>query len=207
MPLFGKDQTFYTLLDQQADAAVRSAATLYALSRDFGGLTDYVSQINQIEIEADKLTQQMARKIDAANNSPISKRDLHALSNGLDDITDYIDLASARMALYRLPQCRPDLEPLVEMLFRVAQHAREAVVNLRSVKNQKSLRETFGCVQRLKSESDQIYLQALATLLNAIEPDPVMIIKWKEIYDSIGQAIDKCEEVTDIIQSIVVKHT
>ena len=108
MRLFGKDLTIYALLEQQADAALRAAATFHALTRDFGGTAEYVSQVDQIEHEADKLTQQMALKIDSTSGTPISKKDLHSLSNRLDDVTDSIEGAMARIALYRLTTARPD---------------------------------------------------------------------------------------------------
>ena len=91
MRLFGKDLTAYTLLEQQADVAFRAATAFHALSKDFGGLAEYVSQVDEIEHEGDKLTQQLARKIDSSSGMPIGRRDLHSLSSQLDDVTDHIE--------------------------------------------------------------------------------------------------------------------
>jgi predicted phosphate transport protein (TIGR00153 family) len=205
--LFGKDLTFYILLEQQADAALRAANTLHALTKDFGGMAEYVTQVDQIEHEADKFTQQMALKIDSSSGTPISKKDLHALSGRLDDITDYIEAATARIALYRLTTVRPDLEPLVGMLVEITKATGEVIAALRDTKNRGPLHQSFHGIHRLEHESDQIYRQALATLLNASDPDPILVIKWKEIYDSIELAIDKCEDAANVVQSILVKHS
>src|SRR5262245_55612569 len=129
LPLFGKKNlTFYTLLEQQADAAHRAAQALYALANDFGGLAEYVSQLDRIEHEADELTHQMANKIDSTTVTPLDKKDLHALSSNLDDITDFIEAAAERIALYRLYTPRPDLKPLVSLLVQTVQATRDSVV-------------------------------------------------------------------------------
>lgn len=206
LPLFGKDLTFYALLEQQAEAANRAAQALHALANHFDGMAEYVSQLDRIEHEADGLTHQLANKIDSTFVTPLDKEDLHALSSNLDDITDFIEAAAARIALYRLHTPRPDLEPLVSLLVQITQATQHAVAGLRDLKNRSALHEAFVCVHKLENEGDQIYLQALATLLNAPDPDPIMVFKWKEIYDSIEIAIDKCEDVANIVESVVVKY-
>lgn len=207
MRLFGKDLTSYVLLEQQADVAFRAASAYHALTADFGGLAVYVSQVDEIEHEGDKLTQQFAQKIDSSNGMPISKRDLHSLSGQLDDITDHIESATARIALYRLPAPRPDLEPLVAHLVSAARTTCEIIGGLRTAKERAGLHELFDRMHRIEHESDQMYRQALATLLNSPEPDAILVIKWKEIYDTTELAIDKCEHAANIVQSILVKHT
>lgn len=206
MRLFGKDQSAYSLLEQQAALAFRAATAFHALSSDFGGLAEYVSQVDEIEHEGDKLTQQLAQKIDSSSGMPISKRDLHALSGQLDDITDHIEDATARIALYRLPAPRPDLEPLTALLVQAAKTTAAVIAALRVPKDRTALTELFVAMHRIEHESDQIYRQALATLLNSSDHDPILVIKWKEIYDTTELAIDTCEHATNIIQSILVKH-
>lgn len=206
MRLFGKDLTIYTLLEQQADAALRAATTFHALARDFGGMAEYVTQVDQIEHEADKLTQQMALKIDSSSGTPISRKDLHALSGRLDDITDSIEAATARIALYRLTTARPDLEPLVGMLVEITRATGEVIAGLRDTKSRGPLHPSFLGIHRLEHEADDLYRQALATLLNTSDADPILVIKWKEIYDSIELAIDQCEDAANVVQSILVKH-
>ena len=206
MRLFGKDLTAYALLEKQADAAKRAASAFHALSKDFGGLAEFVSQVDEIEHEGDRLTQQFAQKIDSSGGMPISRRDLHALSSELDNITDLIEAATARIALYRLPAPRADLEPLVALLVQAADTTCEVIARLRTAKERAGLNDAFARMHRIEHESDQIYRQALATLLNSTEHDPIHVIKWKEIYDTTERAIDKCEHATDIVQSILVRH-
>ena len=198
--------SFYTLLEEQADVAYRAAKAFHSLSSDFEGLTEFVSQIDRIEHEGDELTHKVANKIDSTFVTPLDKEDLHALSSSLDDVTDFIQSASARIALYSIHTTRPDMEPFVELLVRICAATCVAIAGLKSLKGRQSMQETFKKVHELEKEGDHIYLQALATLLNVPSPDPIMVIKWKEIYDSIELAVDKCEDVTNIVESVVVKY-
>ena len=207
MRLFGKDLSFYTLLEQQADAAVRAATAFHALSQDFDGMAEYVSQVDQIESEADKLTQQLALKIDSSTGTPISKRDLHALSSRLDDITDHIDAATARIALYRLSAPRPDLSALAVHLLEGTRTTYKVICSLRRSKDRSAIQALFAEIHTIENDSDQVYRQALATLLNAPESDAIFVIKWKEIYDSIEAAVDKCEDAINVVQSILAKRS
>ncbi|HLJ56238.1 MAG TPA: DUF47 family protein, partial [Chthonomonadaceae bacterium] len=168
---------------------------------------EFVSQVDEIEHEGDKLAQQLSKIIDSSSGAPIGKRDLHALSGELDGITDHIEAATARIALYRLPAPRPDLEPLVAQLVAATTLAREAIGRMRTTKDRAGLHELIERMRLIEHESDEIYRQALATLLNAPEHDAILVIKWKEIYDMTELAIDKCEHATNVIQSIFVKHT
>lgn len=114
--LFEKKDTFYDLLDAQAHSAQKAAQQFYALTQDFGHIADYTQGIKQIERDADDITHQLANKIDSTFVTPLDKEDLRALSGALDDITDLIEAAASRVALYQLPAPRPDLAPLVALL-------------------------------------------------------------------------------------------
>jgi hypothetical protein len=162
--------------------------------------------VDEIEHEGDKVAQQFAQKIDSTSGLPISRRDLHALSSQLDHITDHIEAATARIALYRLPSPRPDLEPLVARLVAASGAIGEVIAGLRTSKERAGLYALFDKMHQIEHESDQIYRQALATLLNSPEHDAIHVIKWKEIYDITELAIDKCEYAANIVHSILVKH-
>src|SRR5207237_3160827 len=108
--------SFFTLLEQQAEAAHRAALEFQAITVDFANMAGHVKRIEDIEHEADDFAHQLANKTDRTFVTPLDKEDLQALSSGLDDITDFIEAATGRLALYRLFEPRPDLEPLVNIL-------------------------------------------------------------------------------------------
>lgn len=201
-----KGFNFYSVLEAQAEAAHSAAVAFHALSKDFSNLQTYVQEISRIEHEGDELTHQIANKLDSTFVTPLDKEDLRALSVALDDITDMIEAGTQRISLYRLTEPRADLEPLARLLVQIADATRAAIAGLRHRCSREELHERLIRVHALENESDNAYRQALADLFNAENPDPLMVIKWKEIYDRVETTTDKCEDVVNIVESVAVKY-
>jgi len=204
--LFNHDPVFYDLLEAQADAAHRAAQTFAALASDFGQADAYAQALKKIELEADDLTHDLVNKADARFVTPLDKEDMHHLSESLDSITDHLEAAGARVSLYKLTQTRPDLPPLAGILVRTTEATRTAVGILRHLKDHKSLEEIFVTVHALENESDQAYRTALGALFNEPNADALFVMKWKELYDRVELTVDECENVADILESLVVKY-
>ena len=205
-PGMSKKQGFYRLLEAKAQLSVDAAKEFHNLVNDFGNLTRYTTRIKEIESEADHLTHELANLIDATFVTPLDKEDLHALSSELDDVTDCIEACTGRMALYELKQARPDVEALVLLLLQITEATREAVKALRDKPNRDEIQGLFIHIHQIENEHDNRFRKALADLLNAPDADPINVIKWKAVYDRIEVAVDKCEDVAHIIESVVVKY-
>ena len=203
---FGKDTAFYTLLESQADAAVASAKEFHTLASDMAHCAEHVARIEHIEREADNLTHELMNRIDATFVTPLDKEDLRALSSGLDDITDAIEAGTQRLTIYRLTEARPDFGPLLARLVDITVATREIIGTLKNMKSREALSPSLIRVHDIENESDKLYRKALTDLFNAPNPDPLNVIKWKEIYDRVEIAVDKCESVADIVESVVVKY-
>ena len=206
LPGMRKHHIFYDLLEKQANAAVSAAKEFHKLANDFANLVQYAVRIKEIESEADHITHELANKIDATFVTPLDKEDLRALSTELDDVTDYIEACTGRMALYQLAQARPDLEPLVAMLVQITEAMLEAVKALRTMPSRDKMRDIFIRIHQIENEHDTAFRKALAVLLNVTDADPIKVIKWKEVYDRIEKSVDKCEDVANIIESVIVKY-
>ncbi len=206
MPLFGQDPVFYDLLEAQAEAGHKAAQSFHALAGDFGQAPRYAEAVKKIEAEADNLTHDLVNKSDAKFITPLDKTDLHQLSQALDNITDTLEAAVARIVLYKLTQPRPDLAPMTERLTLITQVTVEGVQYLRHLKDHAGLAPILVRLHQLENESDQDYRQALGTLLNDEGGDPFLAMKWKEIYDRIEIVADECENVADMLESLVVKY-
>ncbi|MEP6756029.1 MAG: DUF47 family protein [Chthonomonadales bacterium] len=206
MGLFGKDLSFYLLLEQQAQKAVEAAAAFHALSKDFSTLDTAVVHIKQIETAADDLTHQLYNKVDSTFVTPLDKEDLYALSGRLDDITDTIEATAIRISIYRLKECRPDLESMVFKLVATVQATLEAIMCLKDMHNRTAMHNALVRVHQLENESDESFRAALSELFSPEAPDPIYVMKWKEVYDRVEIAVDKCEDVANIVESVVVKY-
>jgi predicted phosphate transport protein (TIGR00153 family) len=206
MAFFGQDPVFYDLLEAQAEAAHKTAQAFHSLTQDFGQAGKIAETVKRLENDADNLTHELVNKADAKFITPLDKGDMHGLSQALDNITDTLEAAVSRILLYQITEARPDLAPMTERLVQITQATREGVNYLRHMKDHKTLAPILVRIHNLENENDQLYRQALGTLLNKAGADPILVIKWKEIYDRIEIVADECERVADILESLVVKY-
>ena len=207
MSLFTKkDGTFYDLLDQQAQTAHKAASALAALANDFSKAAQCAQAVDRIEDEGDELAHSMANQCDAAFVTPMDKEDLRALSGALDDITDNIDACSARIAIYRIAEPRPDYPYIMGLLVDCTKEVIAAIGALRNLKARNNLQSRLIRIHDLENKADVAFRGALAELFNEPGADPIAVMKWKEVYDRIERAVDKCEEVATLVESVVVKY-
>ncbi len=204
--LFGKDLTFYTLLEEQADAAVAIAKVFQALCADLGQAAQYAAQAEKIENDADGVGRQLMSKVDSTFVTPMDKEDLHALSTAIEDITDNIEAAIARVHLYKLSPINAGLPTLVELLVNATEAIRDAVGNLRALHSRDTIQATLDRIHHIINDSDKQFRQALANLFNMPNPDPILVQKWSQVYDRVEGAVDKCEIAADLIGSVVIKY-
>ena len=206
MPFFGQDPVFYDLLEAQAEAAHKTAQAFHALAQDFGQAEQIAETVKRLESDADSLTHELVNKADAKFITPMDKGDMHGLSQALDNITDTLEAAVARISLYQIKTLRPDLLAMTERLVSITQATREGVNFLRHMKDHDALAPLLVKIHNLENENDQLYRHALGTLLNEPGADPITVIKWKEIYDRVEVVADECEHVADMLESLVVKY-
>ena len=202
-----KEHSLYALLERQANVAVRSAEEFLAMCRDMGNVAKHAQRLDDLEHEGDVATHELQNSIAATFITPLDKEDLRELSQALDDITDLIEAAAARAELYRLSKARPDLEHSAKLLHRLTVLTEEAVTDLRNgFRKSKKLQETLREIHTVENESDQAFRQALKALFDEPGIDALSVIKWKEMYDRIENASDKCEQVAAIVGTIIVKY-
>lgn len=206
MSLFGKDTSFYDVLESQADIAARAAECLLAQLLDLNRAAEHAQTIKELEHDGDALSRRLFNKTDATFVTPLDKEDLHALAGALDDVTDHIEAAAARVSLYEFRESRPDVEPLVRLLVEVTAATRDAVRTLRDLSKSEKFQPLFNRIHELEDNSDIHFRQALAKLFNAPDADPINVMKWKEIYDRVEKAVDKCANVANVIDGVRVKY-
>jgi len=201
-----KKNVFYELLEKQAKAALFAARTFQELINDFENRAQYAKKIKEIENEADQVARSLANLVDATFVTPLDKEDLHALSSELNDVTESIEACTGRLALYQFSNVRPDMELLVSQLVRITEATLDAVRVLRTQPTLENIQGIYKHIHQIEKEHDGAFRRALANLINAPNADPIRVIKWKEIYDRIEAAVDKCEDVAHTIESVVVKY-
>ncbi len=202
-----KEEKFFEMFVEQADAAVEAAEMLADLVKDFTDLNAKVMKMNKIEHKADEIAHRIAEKLNSTFITPLDQEDIHALASALDDIVDYIDATFERMMLYKIKEPTEDFAVLATILLRAVEETRLGVSELDKFKKKPSaMKQCWIEINRIENQGDSASRAALAKLFET-ETDAVEIIKWKEIYEHIETAIDKCEDVANILEQIVLKHS
>jgi uncharacterized protein len=200
--LLPRKPQFYDLLDQQADNVVAICQRLSDIVQDFRDIETKQAAVKDLEHQSDQLTQDLYRSMLSTFITPLDKDDMAALAGGLDDVVDYVDAATARFVLYQIERPTEESKELAALLLTTAKRLSQSVHGLRD------LRQREGIVEALREihESDAVYRRALGTLFNTPGIDPIYLLKWKEIYERVEMAVDKCEDVSDVIEGIILKY-
>lgn len=203
-----RDTAIYDLLESQAEVAVKSAIAFVAMAKDFGNLAHHAEVLDKLESEGDDFTHELQNKIATVFITPLDKEDLRELSQALDDVTDLIEAAAARADLYSLVGPRADLLPAAELLLQLTELTQNAVKELRNgFTKSKTLRETLREIHTVENHSDRAFRKALKNLFDEPGIDALTVIKWKEMFDRIEHASDKCESIAAIIGTIIDKYS
>jgi len=202
----GKDNSFYLLLEAQADVAYRSAQAFRQTTVGFSNIAEHAQAIYDLEHEGDELTHRLQNHVASTFITPLDKEDLRALSQTLDDITDAIEAVVARIKLYRLEQPRRDLVPFADLLAAITEEVAASVKEMKTGFHSESLQEKLTNIHTIENESDQLYRKALEDLFFEPGIEPLTVMKWKEIYDRIEITMDYCEDIAKILGTIIVKY-
>jgi len=198
-----KETGFFDSFEQISVLGTEACKELLALTAPGADITARATRIKEIEKEADKVTQRCIEALHATFITPIDRTDIHSLVKRLDDVIDSVDSATSRIMLYELAEIRPEAKALAEVLVRATNHITKALQNLRNLKNADAINENCIAIYQLENEGDTILRLALVRLFK--ETDPILVIKWKEIYERLEKATDRCEAVANIIQGILIE--
>ncbi len=202
MRLIPRDENFFKMFADLASRLTGVARLIGQLFADPAHLSEHVGAIKSLEHEADQLTHDVIARIDKSFVTPIDREDIHLLATSLDDVIDLIDGAARRAEMYKIRETREPAAKLCDVLVRCADCISSGVA---SIKKARIVSERNRDVKLLEEEGDAIYHQAVGALF-AGTPDPIEVIKWKDIYDKLEDAIDRCEDVANVLESIALKH-
>ncbi len=206
MPVFGGDSQFFDLLEKQAEFAKEAAAQFRGFPSAPDRAQAIADSLKRLESEGDAITHDLTHRTDEQFITPYDKEDMHSLTVALDDVIDMIEAAGARMVIYRLTSSGSDFEPLADTLHDAVAAMAEAVGGLRNLKKHREFHDAVTRVHEMENKTDQEYRSALGKLFNQPQADPIAVFKWKDIYDHIEIAADKCEDVAVLLEKIAVKY-
>jgi len=197
-----RDGDFFVLFQRQAENIVAGAQAFTKMLEHYTGVPEQVQIIKAIEHQGDELTHQIFRKLNQTFITPFDREDMHELCGTMDDVIDLIDAAASRFVLYRVDSIRPGTIELSKVLGAATVELSAAIHAMETP--DKALHRVIE-INRLENESDRICRTLIAQLFEE-EKDPVQIIKWKEIFEVIETAVDKCDDVSNVIESVMLKN-
>lgn len=202
MQIIPRDAQFYEIFAQVAARLSGSASLLHELFKNPARLEQHVAAIKVLEHEADNLTHDIIDRIDRTFVTPFDREDIHALAQELDDVVDLIDGTARRFSIFHIKESRKHAVVLSEVLQRAGAAIEETV---RKMKDPKFVIASTRKLKLLEEEGDSVYHEAMEELFRS-GIDTLEVIKWKELYDKIEDAIDNCEDVGNVLQSISLKN-
>jgi uncharacterized protein Yka (UPF0111/DUF47 family) len=202
LQLIPRDAQFYDIFAQVASKLSGSAALLHEVFKDPAKLDQHVASIKKLEHEADNLTHDTIDRINRTFVTPFDREDIHTLAGKLDDVVDLIDGCARRASIFHLQSSRQHGVILSEVLLRATRCVEDTV---KTMKDPKAVSAGNRQLKLLEEEGDALYHEAMEDLFSSTT-DAIEVIKWKELYDKIEDAIDQCEDVGNVLQSISLKN-
>ena len=168
--------------------------------------TPLARQIENLEHVGDDITHTIFQEVSTTFITPFDREDIQRLASAMDDVVDYIHGSAKRIELYKVDPIHPSMIKLSELIQQCATELNTAIGSLRSMKNMIKVHEALVRVNSLENHADDIFDNAVARLFED-EKDAIQIIKIKEVLSALETATDKCEDVANVIESVIVKHS
>jgi predicted phosphate transport protein (TIGR00153 family) len=204
--LIPRDERFFDLFAEIANRLTTSARLLNQLFAQPEKLDHYVAAIKTVEHEADNITHEVNSKLDTSFVTPLDREDIHALAARLDNVVDLIDGTARRVHMFHIVEVRDPARKLSEVLVKATDCIAASVLEMKKRKAvRKVIAQNAREIKLLEEEGDAIYHDAVGALfLNGA--DALEVMKWKDVYDHLENALDECEDVANALESISLKN-
>src|SRR5918998_6563519 len=198
-----KDRAFFDLFEESANNVLRAAELLDEMLRSYPEQAQLARAILLCEQEGDRITYDIIQRLNATFVTPIDREDILELASGLDDIVDLTEEVADYLGLYKIEAPMEQAQRLAHILTQACRHIAAAVPRMRGFKD---VSHYTGEIHRLETDGDRVTREAVASLFdNGI--DPMIVIRWKDIFERLEQAIDATEHIANILEGITIKNS
>ncbi len=200
-----RETSFFDFFEQHAGLTVEGTKEFLSMVTTGANIATKCRRISDIEHETDTITHRCVEALHKTFITPIDRDSIHRLITKMDDIMDYVEAAAERVELDELTTMTSDCRDLADVLHRAALQVEQATRGLRTLKEPQSTLKLCIDINRLENECDAILRRSVARLFKE-EKDPILVIKWKEVYENLENASDRCEDVANIIEGVILEH-
>ena len=198
-----REERFYSDFQTLADELTRGANLLEEMIAPDRPIWDKADEIKEVEHRCDSLTHEIIQRLNRTFVTPLDREDIYGLARSLDDVIDAIDASASLVRLYRLESVRFGVRELAHIITTSTRQVRLA---FDALEQHKGLINHAVEINRLENEADRVHQQAVSRLFDE-ESDPIVVIKWKETLDFLEDATDRCEDVANVLEGVMVKHS
>jgi predicted phosphate transport protein (TIGR00153 family) len=203
--LLPKKTDFFGLFSRHAELTVQAARSLEGMLDRLGDAEAESTRIRDLEHQADALAYEAMERLHRTFVTPIDRGDIHQLASRLDDVMDHVENAASRLWLYDVRVVTPEMREMAAHLRRATEAMRDVVLAMADKRAPEKVHEVCAAVKLVEKENDRLLRRAVAKLFRE-ESDAKVLIKWMEIYDVVEMAIDTCEDVANVIESVVLEN-
>jgi predicted phosphate transport protein (TIGR00153 family) len=200
--IFPKDEDFFVLFRRQAELVRQGCDQLHEMMERFDNLEARTKALKEVEHQGDLVTHELFERLNRTFITPLEREDIHDLASGLDDVLDAAEAIGSRLILFNIPKSTAQAVKLTEIIAKSGHQIEQAVDHLKDFKN---LMGFTIEINRLENEADNISRDAVADLFSG-NHELLDVMRWKELYGRLEGAADKCEDVANTIESIVIKN-
>jgi predicted phosphate transport protein (TIGR00153 family) len=204
--MFPRQPIFQEHFEKAVGVVLSGAHAFHEMVSDYRDIELKARRIRSLENDGDRITHETIDILNKTFITPIDREDIHELISKLDDVLDLIDAAAHRMVLYRVGRPTPELVAIAAQLVKPVEAMKAALGLLDSMKRAGRVLEICVEIKRLEEEADALHRIAIVNLFDK-ERDPIQILKLKEIYEILEHASDRCEDVANVIEGIVIKNS
>jgi uncharacterized protein len=204
--LLPHDEKFFSLFDE----SVRTLTKATEIMTKFPGMSreeriDTARIIHELENQGDVITHNIFTELNSTFVTPFDREDIHEIASSLDDVLDTLYGTSSRMVLYKIDRCPPEIQQLTDILHKSALELQRGVALLSDLRRAEDIQKIIRAVNQYENDADEAFERGLANLFEHVT-DPILIMKMKEIFVTLETATDKCDDVANVLETILIKH-
>lgn len=204
-PFRPKGEQFFDLFEEGTANLVETAKVFHEMVEKWEDINKKVAKIADLEHKGDNITHTVIANLHSTFFTPLDREDITSLTEALDDVVDFIKKAADEMLVYRVERPTASAVELAEIIVEAALQLEKAIPNLRRRRLMANMHSYCIELQRLENVADRVQREALCALFDE-QSDPLDVIKWREIYEHMETATDRCEDVANVLEGVALKH-
>ena len=202
--LIPKEESFFDLFEQLAEILRKASGLLVEATEHVELLPERAKQLERLEHDGDQITHELMTRLNRTFITPIDREDIHELATALDDILDLVEATTEQFILYKVASMAPAATKLAQVIQQQITEIHRVMPKLRHMRHEHIMEHCVE-INRLENVGDRLLRDSIAALFNGT-PDPLVVIKWRDIYTLLESATDKCEDVANVLEGIVLKN-